>query len=295
MTAMHEEDDVLNISLLCRLFGKSRQAYYQQKTIIVSQQQRTKLILDSVDSYRAVWPRLGCLKLHALLQAELGREITRGRDSFLALLRRNGYTLPMIKRHHTTNSNHIYRKYPNLVKGIAPQNVNHILVSDITYIFIQGDVLYLHLVTDAYSHAIIGYCLSDTLEAEHTIKALEMAIQNAGGGNLCGTIHHSDRGVQYASDRYVSLLTEHHIRISMTEDYNPTDNAIAERINGILKSEALYPMGQLPDREQAEEVVNRLIDFYNHKRPHMSIGNLVPWDVYIGAVPHENLWKKSHN
>jgi integrase len=119
-----------------------------------------------------------------------------------------------------------------------------------------------------------------------------MAIRIAGGGNLCGTIHHSDRGAQYASDAYVSCLMEHHIRISMTEGYEPTDNAMAERQNGIFKVEWIYEQEMYRDKEQAINEINRMIDFYNNRRPHMSIGMECPMEVYKGKLPGKNLWRK---
>lgn len=125
-------------------------------------------------------------------------------------------------------------------------NINHIntlWVSDITYIPLQGgDTCYLHLVTDYYSRAILGFIVSPTLEAKYSVQALEQAVVRAGGGNLCGTTHHSDRGVQYASDTYTTVLHDHNIRISMCEDYSPTDNGLAERVNGTIKTEWLYPL-----------------------------------------------------
>ena len=149
--------------------------------------------------------------------------------------------LPGKKPRRTTDSRHGHFRYPNLTLGLVPRHPNHVWYADITYIWIESDVLYLHLITDGYSHAVIGWCLSETLEAEHTAAALDMAIGRAGGGNLCGTVHHSDRGVQYACRMYVGRLMEHHIRISMTESYKPTDNAVAERMNGILKDEWILP------------------------------------------------------
>ena len=170
---------------------------------------------------------------------------------------------------------------------------NLIWVSDITYVWILGDVLYLHLVTDAYSHAVLGWRLSDSLEASFTLEALRMAIRTAQGGNLCGTIHHSDKGSQYASDAYVDCLIDHHIRISMTERYEPTDNAVAERQNGIFKVEWIYEQEMYRDKEQASAEIKAMIDFYNNRRPHMSIGMKCPMEVYKGEKPGKNLWKKS--
>ena len=276
---------------LCGLFDKNRQYYYVKVKRIYTEQQRVELILAYVGYYRAMAPRLGGVKLHVLLTADLGRDIVRGRDTFLALLGRHGLTLPKKKPRRTTDSGHVYFKYPNLTAGLVAEYPNHVWYADITYVWIEGDVLYLHLVTDGYSHAVLGWCLSLTLEAENTATALEMAIAAAGGGNLCGTIHHSDRGVQYACNKYVGILMEHHIRISMTERYNPTDNAVAERMNGILKDEWLYHQAMFRDYGEARSEIARMIDFYNNVRPHMSIGNKKPLDVYHGEVPGRKLWK----
>lgn len=235
---------------------------------------------------------MGGLKLHNELTILYGPQIVGGRDAFLNFLRQEHLMLPPRKPRYTTKSNHIYKKYPNLIKGLEAQNPNHIWVSDITFIWLEGGVCYLHMLTDVYSHAVLGWCLASGLHAGYTAQALSQAIDKAGGGNLCGTIHHSDRGSQYACDLYVCLLMDHHIRISMTEDSKPTDNAVAERMNGILKTEWIYGMSLFPSQEQAEKEIARMIDFYNYERPHMSIGMKKPMDVYQGEVPGENLWKK---
>jgi transposase InsO family protein len=259
---------------------------------VVSESQRAKLLTSLIEYYRGLCPRIGGVKLYLLLASDLGKEVTRGRDAFLKFYAEKNFRLPRNKPIHTTDSNHIYRKYPNLVKGLEVRHVNHVWVADITYVWIEGDVLYLHLLTDAFSHAVIGWCLTETLEAEGTVRALEMGIMAAGGGNLCATIHHSDRGTQYACHRYVDTLVGHHIRISMTECYKPTDNAVAERMNGILKTEWIYHQELFPDRQAAEDGIARMIHFYNEIRPHMSIGMLAPMVVYRGAEPGKNLWKK---
>ncbi len=292
MTALREEFPRVSVETLCGLFGKKRQWYYKNADRVISEKQRIKLLVDMMSYYRSCCPRIGGNKLFVILSKELGREITHGRDSFLKVYESQGFKLKPNKRRRTTDSNHIYKKYPNLVQDAKALYPNHIWVADITYVWIMGDVLYLHLITDAYSHAILGWCLADSLEARHTIKALEMAIEAAGGGNLCGTIHHSDRGSQYACNDYVSILMEHHIRISMTERYNPTDNAVAERVNGILKTEWIYNQEMYKDYDTALYEIGKMIDFYNNKRPHMSIGNKIPMDVYCGEVPGRNLWKK---
>ena len=295
MTALRGEYPHASVETLCSLFGKRRQWYYKKSEVVVSESQRAKLLTSLIDYYRGLCPRIGGVKLYILLSGDLGKEITRGRDSFLKFYASQNYRLPRSKPIHTTDSNHIYRKYPNLVKGLEVLHVNHVWVAGITYVWIEGDVLYLHLVTDAFSHAVIGWCLTETLEAEGTVKALEMAIETAGGGNLCATIHHSDRGTQYACYRYVDTLVGHHIRISMTECYKPTDNAIAERMNGILKVEWIYHQELFADYREAEQGIADMIHTYNHIRPHMSIGMKTPMKVYQGAEPGKNLWKTDKN
>ena len=268
-----------------------RDRYYKRSKTVISESQRAKLLEDSILYLRMLLPRAGGVKIHRMLAEELGHEITGGRDAFLRFYSSHGFSLPRPKRIRTTDSRHLYLKYPNLLQGVEAREPNQVWVADITYVWIEGDVLYLHLLTDAYSHAIIGWCLADTLEADNTVEALEMGIRTAGGDNLCGTTHHSDRGVQYACAKYVDALRSHHIRISMTERYSPTDNAVAERVNGILKTEWIYCGETYRDREQARAAIEQIIRLYNDVRPHMSIGMKTPMEVYRGAEPGPNLWK----
>ena len=179
--------------------------------------------------------------------------------------------LPPRKPRSTTNSNHRYHKWKNRIKNLVLNSANQLWVSDITYIPLRGgDVCYLHLITDAYSHKIVGWKLADTLRASATMTALRQAIKQAiemtGNKKFPGLIHHSDRGVQYCCDTYVELLQQHDITISMTEDYKPTDNAVAERVNGIIKVERVYRERQFNDIGHAENVIGRYIHFYNYHR-----------------------------
>jgi len=277
---------------LCGLFGKTRQAYYKKKKVLVTRSQIKAVLLEAISYYRAQDPGMGGLKLYWELSGLYGHQVTGGRDAFYNFLRAEKLMLPVRKHRYTTQSNHLYMKYPNLIKDLIAGYPNHIWVSDITYIWIEGGVCYLHLLTDVYSHAVLGWELAPGLHAEYTAKALSRAIEKACGGNLCGTIHHSDRGSQYACDLYVSLLKEHHIRISMTECYKPTDNAVAERMNGILKTEWIYGTSLFKSEQQAKEKIAQMIQFYNCQRPHMSIGMKKPMDVYEGEAPGDNLWKK---
>ncbi len=257
---------------------------------------RERKIIDAAREIRNEDPNIGGYKLWLMLISMFGRDYVPGRDRFFAILRRRGLMLPKPKPRHTTNSNHRYHKWKNLTKGLTPLSANQLWVADITYIALAGgDVCYLHLITDAYSHKIIGWALSDSLKATYTISALEMAISQAvamrGTEDLTPLIHHSDRGVQYCCDAYVNMLKAYGISISMTEDYKPTDNAIAERSNGIIKMESVYPQKQLPTFEYARNFIMRFIHFYNNTRPHMSIGYKTPAIAHMECGKQAKMWK----
>ena len=215
-----------------------------------------------------------------------------GRDGFYSLMARYNLRLPRAKPRTTTNSNHRYRTYKNLIIGLIPLAANQLWVADITYIDCEEESCYLHLITDAYSHKIIGWCLATSLEARYTIDALQMALRDCKQIDLSSLIHHSDRGSQYCSNAYTSILKELGIRISMTEDYNPTNNAIAERVNGIIKTEVIYREKRFLTVEQARERIGRFITFYNEKRPHMSIGYQTPNEAHGQVGQQERKWKK---
>ena len=254
----------MKVSYVCQLLGHCRQAFYQSKADIVKEVEHERRIVEAVKAIRAEDPRIGGYKLWLMLINMFGRSYMIGRDRFFVTLRRRGLMLPKPKPRHTTNSNHRYHKWKNLIKNYTPLEANRLWVADITYIALaNGDVCYLHLITDAYSHMIVGWALAETLKASVSIQALQMAIDQAtavhGSSTLTGLIHHSDRGVQYCCDAYIAKLKEHDITISMTEDYNPTDNAIAERINGILKMEDIYSRKQLRSFEHACDVIPRFI------------------------------------
>ena len=287
----------MKVSLACRLLGHCRQAFYQSKVDIAKEVECERRVIASVRAIRTEDPRIGGYKLWLMLIGMYGREHVPGRDRFFVMLRRRGLMLPKPKPRHTTNSNHRYRKWKNLIKDFTPMEANQLWVADITYIALaDGDVCYLHLITDAYSRKIVGWALADTLKATVSMQALQMAIDQAaamrGSDMLAGLIHHSDRGVQYCCDAYVSMLKKHGIAISMTEDYKPTDNAIAERFNGILKVESVYPQKQLPTLEHAQRLIPRFINFYNNARPHMSIGYKMPAVAHMEQGEQKRMWKK---
>ena len=249
-------------------------------------------IVDAVKVIREQDPGIGYYKLWLMMNRMFLCGWVPGRDSFLRLLRDFQLMQKRPKPRCTTNSNHRYRKYKNLIRGFVPTRPNQLWVSDITYIDLVGDSCYLHLVTDAYSHKIVGWCLSETLEAKYTLQALRMAIGQATAEELDGLIHHSDRGVQYCCNDYTDELKKYHMKISMTEDYKPTDNAIAERVNGILKTEVIYRESRFKTYQDALERISRFILFYNDTRPHYSIGMKTPSEVHTETGAQENKWKK---
>ena len=187
----------------------------------------------------------------------------------------------------TTISRHRFRKYPNSVRDFIPIKPNQLWVSDITYIRLPDTFAYLSLITDAYSHKIIGFHLSKDLTATGPLKALRVALSNnTVDHNL---IHHSDRGVQYCCDEYVSLLEENFIKISMTENGDPLENALAERVNGILKSELLEDI--FADFATAKKQIETACSTYNHLRPHGSINNLKPAEAHLLSGELPKRWK----
>ena len=215
-----------------------------------------------------------------------------GRDAFIEILRKNGLMVHIRRRrrYKTTDSDHHYRKYPNLINDVVPHRPNEIWVSDITYIETEEGVCYLSLITDAYSHKIVGWALGPTLETIYPLDALKMALSTIDHDTASRLIHHSDRGCQYCSDAYVSELKSHGIGISMTQSGDPLENAVAERANGILKSEWLYKMS-IPTREICKVELARIIDFYNTQRPHMSIGWQTPEQVHGQHGEQKRCWK----
>ena len=286
----------LAIALVVRLFGHCRQAFYQSKADIEKEVEHERKVIEAVREIREEDPGIGGYKLWLMLIDMFGRAFVPGRDRFYVLLRRKGLMLPKPKPRHTTNSNHRYHKYKNLIKGIVLTAANQLWVADITYIALAGgDVCYLHLITDAYSHKIVGWALARTLKAAITMQALKTAIEQAiamkGSEMLTGLIHHSDRGVQYCCDAYVAMLKAYGISISMTEDYKPTDNAVAERTNGIIKVECVYRQKCFNSFEHACRVIERYIHFYNYHRPHMSIGYKVPALVHLEQGEQKKMWK----
>ena len=232
----------MSLSSLCELFGYTRQGYWKQHQEHYREEIDTTALVNEVREVRADMPRCGARKLQVILESK-GHKI--GRDRLFELLRSEG--MLVVRRHTriiTTYSRHWMKKYANLIKGMKIDHPNQVWVSDITYVEIYENgarsFAYLSLITDAYTHEIVGWSLHDTLDTEGPLRAMKMAIANYGVYGLNGVIHHSDRGCQYCSRDYVNVLKQYNIRISMTDKGDPYENAIAERVNGILKTEWLH-------------------------------------------------------
>lgn len=235
--------------------------------------------------------RMGGRKLYELLEPfMLEHQIKMGRDALFDVLAANNLLVKRRKRRvYTTQSFHWLRTYSNLIRDFKPKEPNELWVSDITYWRIGAGFVYISLITDVYSHKVVGYYVSDRLDTIGTIQALIMAIAQR-NGKLKELIHHSDRGIQYCSSKYIKLLKDNSIRISMTESSDPLENPIAERVNGILKNEYLecYHVESLPE---AKLLLEQVVELYNTERPHMSIGNLTPNQVHNYNIETVSLWK----
>jgi putative transposase len=260
----------------------SRQNYYKQRRQRQSRHVDEVFILALVRRERACQPRLGTRKLLHILRAELDSQgVSIGRDRFFCLLARENLLIRRRGRHcRTTDSRHRFRVYGNLLKDVCLTGPSEAVVSDITYIRTDEGFMYLSLVMDAYSRAILGYDCSDSLEAEGALRCLSMARRRL--GKVAGVIHHSDRGIQYCSTAYVGRLERGGFRISMTESNHCYENSQAERLNGILKDE--YGLGGRFQRKcDALQAVQEAVKLYNYRRPHQALGYRCPMEVHLAA------------
>lgn len=287
---MHASERKVSITEACLLFGYSRQGYYKSQKGVEKRFLEDSIVLDVINDIRQEMPYIGGRKLYKMLSDRLPDELLFGRDALFELLR--CYGLQIRRSRHkpfTTNSRHRFKKYPNLIQGFTPTVAGQLYVSDITYIEIKRKrFYYLSLVTDAYSRKIVGWHLSKDLKTKSCLKALRMALDDTCVKS--SLIHHSDRGTQYCSNEYIKLLNRHNITISMTENGDPRENAIAERVNGILKTEWLNHM-QWGNIKEAREQIANVINLYNTKRPHLSIGLLTPEMAHSCEGVLERKWK----
>jgi putative transposase len=254
---------------LCGLFGYSRQTFYKQQRLQVMKQSSNALILQQVMHIRKEQPRCGTRKLLVMLQPFFKKQnIEIGRDAFFELLAQN--KLLIRKRKRST-----------------PLHAHELWVADITYIPMKQRFAYLYLITDAYSRKIVGFHVSDDMRVSSAIVALQKALDQKPADAI--VIHHSDRGLQYCSNDYVTLLKTHHAQISMTQNGDPYENAMAERVNGILKSELISE--SYTDLKVAMQHIARCITVYNYKRVHSSINWQIPDKVHSQQGPQIKKWK----
>ena len=273
------------------MFGLSRQSYYKSKTSRIKRNADLIIVRDMVMCIRCKMPRIGTRKLYYLIKDELNLlHIKIGRDVLFNFLRAE-HLLIKPKRSYvkTTNSKHWMKKYPNLIKNIEVTKPEQLWVSDITYIQTEQGHNYLSLITDAYSKKIAGYELFDNLSADGPLKALESALKNREYKH--DLIHHSDRGLQYCCADYINKLNQSNVKVSMTENGDPYENAIAERINGILKYEFLIING-FKNHLEALTVIKESIGIYNDERPHLSCEMLTPNQTHLQQEIQIKKWKK---
>lgn len=268
----------MSLSKACGLFGISRQGFYQREKRNHHRLLELQQVKQLVVNHRRAMPRLGTRKVHYLIKKDLeDRSIKLGRDGLFDFLRSEHMLIKPRKSYtKTTWSKHWLRKHPNLTKEITLSRPEQVWVSDITYIPTRAGNTYLSLITDAYSRKIVGHHLSDDLRTEGVSKALQMAIK--GRRTNLSLIHHSDRGLQYCSAEYQKVLDDHQIQPSMTDGYDCYQNALAERINGILKDEFL--LTTCSDRDQLNQVITESVQIYNAKRPHMKLNYKTPTFVH---------------
>lgn len=247
-------------------------------------------VLDMVRDIRLKMPRIGTRKLFYLLLDKL-KPLKVGRDRLFSILKANNLLIkPKRSYQITTDSLHRFKKHKNLIENVTPSRPEQIWVSDITYIGTRTNPMYLSLVTDAYSKKIVGYNVANTLETKASIEALKMAIKNRSYRRASLT-HHSDRGFQYCSADYQEILTKNSITCSMTETYDPYANAIAERVNGILKQEFIGYDKNI-GLKMMSQLVENSINIYNQIRPHYSCHYKTPQTMHQQCQVKIRTYKK---
>jgi transposase InsO family protein len=256
------------------LFGIDRQVYYRKIKRTAIKQNKAKEVVLMVDDLRRIMPRIGTRKLYCLLSDKL-HLMKIGRDKFFDILRANHLLVhPKRSYHITTNSHHRFRKHENRILDLEINRPEQVWVSDITYIGKRNSPCYLSLVTDAYSKKIMGYYAAESLNTKSSLKALKMALKQRTNKKLT-LIHHSDRGLQYCANEYQKELIKNKVLCSMTQNSDPYENAIAERINGILKQEFSIDKYH-QNRKIRNQIIKESIDIYNELRPHYSNHMLTP-------------------
>ena len=266
--------------------GLSRQAYYQGQRRHAQRECRSEAVVQLVRERRLRQPRMGTRKLHHVLREPLTQAgIGLGRDALFDVLRNAGMLVPPRRAYHkTTDSHHRFRRHANLLKAGEQQvhatAAEQVWVADITYLPTNDKFVYLSLVTDAYSRKIVGWHVHDSLQTEPVAQALKMALRARQSDQRL--VHHSDRGIQYCASYYQAIHQRHGLLCSMTDGYDCYQNALAERVNGILKGELLL---QRPaNLEQARRIVRESVQIYNTERPHLSLKMQTPDAVHRASL-----------
>jgi transposase InsO family protein len=263
----------------CYLFGIDRQVYYRKIRRKINKQNKAEQVVSMVIEIRKSMPRLGTKKLYYLLSDKL-QLIKIGRDKFFDILRANHLLIqPKRSYHITTNSHHRFRKHQNQILDLEINRPEQVWVSDITYIGKREKPCYLSIITDAYSKKIMGHYVADNLNTKSSLKALTTAIKQRKNKGL-PLIHHSDRGLQYCANDYQSILNKNGILTSMTQNSDPYENAVAERINGILKQEFMIDKYN-QDLDIMKRIIKEAINTYNVQRPHYSNYMLTPNQMHL--------------
>jgi putative transposase len=267
---------------LCAYFGYSRSGYYKSLEVKAAVMFREEMVIKLVQDVRRYQPRIGGKKLYWLLKEDLDKLGDIGRDKFFDVLRNAGLLVKKKKKYvKTTDSYHRFHKYKNKLRRRLLTGPNQAIVSDITYLRTRRDgFVYLFLQTDAYSRKITGWNVSESLGIEGAVKALKMSRKQCPGSK--GMIHHSDRGIQYCCKKYVALMKKYEMEISMTEENHCYENAIAERVNGILKQEFLLDE-KFENKTRAIKAVREAIESYNNRRPHWSLNLCTPQQIHQAA------------
>jgi putative transposase len=265
--------------------GISRQAHYKRVACERRREEQHATVVAMVRDERRSQQRIGTRKLHHMLHEPLQRQgIKIGRDAMFEVLREASMLVrPLRAFHKTTNSRHFYRRHPNLLKGpdkVVPTGCEQVWVADVTYLRTRQKMVYVSLITDAYSRKITGWHVHDGLGTEQVSQAFKMALRHRQTSQPL--VHHSDRGIQYCSGEYQGIHARHGIACSMTDGYDCYQNALAERVNGILKME--YLLHTPADLLQARRMVSESVRLYNERRPHLSLEYETPEAIHRASL-----------
>jgi transposase InsO family protein len=283
-----KEEKTFKVKWIFESLGVTKQAYYQGINRDKIREIEREKVINLVIKYRKTLPKTGTVKLYEYLQPKLmENNIKMGRDALNDLLRSRGMLIRKTKRFYiTTDSKHFYCKSPNLLTELDINHSEQVFVSDITYIQTDEGHAYLALVTDAYSRKIMGWSLENNMKVSMVKDALTMAYKNC-IFNHKKIIHHSDRGIQYCCPDYSLFAENKDFVLSTTQQYDPYENAIAERINGILK----YEFGlknTIKSAGIAQKMVAEAVKLYNNDRMHWSLDLKKPQEVHLQYNKQKN-------